>query len=730
MAGGYETRQLPHITPDLIDFPILYLSKRLVKGPLKDNDTPDIMIKVRSNNKQPSNRKGFVFPALVVWTGINFVPLFVIPEVHAIASWYLRGSSLSMGHFHAAYLVALFVMAFCGAFMLLLSSIAKGLPRRCLFVVAPTVLAANALFVCFVTTSWVWFLKKGLYLSINDLSLLRYIPDLAPFHAYVSSGDIVLGAALAFCSVLSAIALWLSVPSRRWRSAARSSLQYSIIFALLAAGCLMGGRRISPSAGEEFRFFLSHLVTPYGTLANDLLLGPIRTYKTAEDLSLAPLEDMHSYMQRVASSGSKDSRPNVLVLVIEALRHDVVELKHSGIEIMPTVNRLAREGLMFRHAYANAPETGYSQSTLMTGLHPLKYPTRDFNSDLSYPFVNIFDFMHAAGYRTANLGLEWMVQRRITDNAKIELRSRDLLGIQSRDTLAQVSNAEHLESLVAIDRLQVEQLSKWVRNDADSRPFFAFVYFNSSHFPYEQDPEDQGPFFPSEVDLFKVAFYGYPENLVPIMRNRYWNTLNKIDEMVADLTKSLAEAKRLDDTLIIITGDHGEMFHEHGEVTHAGRLHEGAIRVPFVVSGARGRHSVADGTTPVSHIDVVPTILDAVGLPPFAGFQGRSVLDSQDARRDTSTTNRSVFVTAQTGVFEDAIISYPFKFIRGYRGEPSRLFRLDSDPDEMRNIVREEGDIAQKLGARLERFRDEQLSYYALPAAKRMKFFPPPIPVE
>jgi hypothetical protein len=89
-----------------------------------------------------------------------------------------------------------------------------------------------------------------------------------------------------------------------------------------------------------------------------------------------------------------------------------------------------------------------------------------------------------------------------------------------------------------------------------------------------------------------------------------------------------------------------------------------------------------------------------------------------------------VFVTAQTGVFEDAIISYPFKFIRGYRGEPSRLFRLDSDPDEMRNIVREEGDIAQKLGARLERFRDEQLSYYALPAAKRMKFFPPPIPVE
>lgn len=686
------------------------------------------MMKMPFDKKPSPNRKARIFPALLVWTGINVVPLFILPEVHAIASWYLRGSSLTMGHFHAAYLVALFVMAFCGAFMLLLSSAAKGLPRRYRFIVVPTVIAVNALFVCFVAMNWIWFLKKGLYLSVYDLSLLRYIPDLAPFQAYVSSGDILLGTGLALCALVGAVVLWFSVPARCWKSGVLTSLHYSVIFTGLAAGCLMSGWRISPSSVEEFRFFLSYLATPYGTLANDVLLGPIRTYNTVEDLSLTPAEDLHSYMKRVASSSSNDSKLNVLVLVVEALRHDVVGLEHRGIEIMPTVNRLAREGLDFRHAYANAPETGYSQSTLMTGLHPLKYPTRDFNSDLSYPFTNIFDFMHAAGYRTANLGLEWMVQRRITDNAKIELRSRDLLGLRSSDTLAQVSHAEHVKSLVAIDRLQVEQLSSWVRNDADSRPFFAFVYFNSSHFPYEQDSSNQGPFSPTEVDLLKVAFYGYPENLAPIMRNRYWNSLSKIDEMISDLTQSLADSKRLGDTLIIITGDHGEMFHEHGEVTHAGRLHEGAIRVPFVVSGAKGRRSVADGATPISHIDVVPTILDAVGLPPFAGFQGRSVLESQDTRRDASTENRAVFVTAQTGVFEDAVISYPFKFIRGYRGEPPRLFRLDLDPGEKRNIVQEEREVAQDLKTLLERFRNEQLSYYALPPVKRMTFFPPPIP--
>ena len=688
------------------------------------------MIKVRFSNRQPSAQTTGIFLAMVVWTGINVVPVVMLPQAHATASWYMRGSSLSMAHFYAAYLAALFAMAFCGGGMLLLSSMAKGLPRRYRLIAAPAVIAVNALFMCFVTTSWIWFCKKGLYLSIDDLVLLRYIPDLAPFHAYVSSRDILLGIALVSCAILSAVALWFSVPSRHWRGAARSSLGYSVLCAVLVAGCLMGGWRITPSAGEEFRFFVSYMTTPYGSLANDVLFGPIRAYTTVDNLALTPSEDLNSYMKRVASSASKHSKPNVLVLAIEALRHDVVGLEQTGMQIMPTVNRLARDGLVFRHAYANAPETGYSQSTLMTGLHPLKYPTRDFNSDLSYSFVNIFDFMHAAGYRTANQGLEWMVQRRITDTAKIELRSRDLLRLQSQDTLAQISNAENVGSLLAIDRLQVQQLSTWIRDDRDSRPFFAFVYFNSSHFPYEQDSDNQGPFFPTEVDPLKVAFYGYPEDLVPIMKNRYWNSLRRIDEMVADLTKSLAESKRLEDTLIIITGDHGEMFHEHGEVTHAGRPYEGAIRVPLVVAGARGRHSVADGAIPVSHIDVVPTILDVVGLPPFGGFQGRSVLESQDDGRETSLTNSAVFVTAQTGVFEDAVISYPFKYIRGYRGEAPRLFRLDSDPGEMHNVIEEERDVAQKLNALLERFRNEQLSYYALPAVKRLKFFPPPLPRE
>ena len=131
------------------------------------------MIKVRFSNKQPSAPTTGIFLAMVVWTGINVVPVVMLPQAHATASWYMRGSSLSMAHFYAAYLAALFAMAFCGGGMLLLSSLAKGLPRRYRLIAAPAVIAVNALFMCFVITSWMWFCKKGLYLSIDDLVLLR-----------------------------------------------------------------------------------------------------------------------------------------------------------------------------------------------------------------------------------------------------------------------------------------------------------------------------------------------------------------------------------------------------------------------------------------------------------------------------------------------------------------------------------------------------------------------------
>src|SRR5690606_36892062 len=82
---------------------------------------------------------------------------------------------------------------------------------------------------------------------------------------------------------------------------------------------------------------------------------------------------------------------SVLLIVLEALRYDVLGASHQGKSIMPTLENLAHKGISFPRAYANSPETDYSQVTLLTGQFPLRYPERDLHEDRSFPHTLITD---------------------------------------------------------------------------------------------------------------------------------------------------------------------------------------------------------------------------------------------------------------------------------------------------------------------------------------------------
>lgn len=682
------------------------------------------------HHQKPANRGRPVLILVGLWVLLNNLPLVIFSDTLGLASWYLRASSLTFADLELAQVVVQLSIVATGAAAVSLCCIARRLSaesRRPIFAKLALFLLVTiplATLIGFVATSWIWLRVKGTFLTPSDASLLAYTTDLQALSWHLRAPDILAFVGLLSFPALLASLIWLMAPSS-W-SGARVG---AIVFSIAATGLVVSSA-LAPHASErqreDFRFYLGLLTAPHGSLVQELFFGSLDFDSQQVELHLKKVRPLTDYIAE--NKARLKRRPNILLVVVEALRHDVISQSAHGREVMPAVQELSRRGMSFDVAYSNAPDTGYSLSALTTALHPLKFPVRDMNLDLAYPSTRAHDLFSALGYRTAYLATaEWIAQERVSRSPLLDLKPEDVFATtRNNSSLSQEMPQTGAKTLLSQDEEYTSALEKWIATPSEERPFFAFLYLGSSHFPYDLPASAEHPFTPYQLDE-PVAFYGYSPRLDEVLRNRYWNTLHNIDRMIARLARAAEKRDGDNSTIVIVTGDHGELFHEHGEVTHAGRLHEGAIKVPIVISNMNGRSALSK-TTPISHLDVVPTIIDLIGLPPFDGFQGSSGLAPVDELVSPVAGVKPILMTAHTGIFEDALLVYPFKYVRNYRGEAPRMFRIDIDPGEQLNLVEREPELAAEMAALLARARATQLSYYSKPADERLKFYPPTLP--
>jgi arylsulfatase A-like enzyme len=288
----------------------------------------------------------------------------------------------------------------------------------------------------------------------------------------------------------------------------------------------------------------------------------------------------------------------------------------------------------------------------------------------------------------------------------------------------------HLKTGTLDDATTTEQLLDWLQpilTDGSDRPFYAMVSYQASHYPYEQGFAIPGVFNPrtfTELESRSFSFLQYPASATERMRNRYWNSLAYIDGQIAATVEFLRQRKALDNTVIIVFGDHGELFRENGvEVTHAGRLRDRTLNVMLVLNGAKGIPT-GEYTQPVSLLDVGPMVLDLAGLPPYDGFQGAVPPGLRDPTERAAAANRPVFATVQNFVQEDSVQVSMWKYIEQSDGAYAYLFDLQSDPLEKQNVAQFNPDIGKCLRETLRDFRKRQLGYYAN-ATLKASFFPP-----
>ena len=261
------------------------------------------------------------------------------------------------------------------------------------------------------------------------------------------------------------------------------------------------------------------------------------------------------------------------------------------------------------------------------------------------------------------------------------------------------------------DRLTVDEAIRWIGARPEGRPWFVYMNLQNSHTPYVVPPDFDRPFGRDELP-FVIRYNNYPPRAAHLVKDRYADSLHYVDAQLARLLAQLDER-----TIVVVTGDTGEGFYEHGYAAHGNMLFDDQVRVPLVITAPGLEPAIDD--RPAQQIDIAPTVLDLLGLPPHPSFQGISLL-APDPDPD-----RALYMVVQSSMADQiAIVRGDHKLIHDYRRSGAALMNLRVDPGETVNLVDAEPALTRRLWRRLGTWEHLQLDYYA-DGEQHVRTYPP-----
>ncbi|MFN0243641.1 MAG: sulfatase-like hydrolase/transferase [Planctomycetota bacterium] len=316
--------------------------------------------------------------------------------------------------------------------------------------------------------------------------------------------------------------------------------------------------------------------------------------KLAERPRVALAEDelLLQYPRARPSYSVPARKPNVLVIVIDSLRKDAFTP-----ETMPHTTEFARTARRFDDHISGSNCTRFGIFTLIYGIHGSYWKVA---YQEQAPPVLVTEL--------ARLGYDQRVLSTASMNFP-EFRSTCWVTIEDKVEDQLPSKVKHERDTLVGERFAAWMDARDVR--AATEPFFCFALLDAPHGTHSF-PADRAPFQPSAktIDYLSLADQPSPEQ-VRQLHNSYRNAVLHADGVVGRMLDELRKRDELEDTLVVITGDHGEEFMEHGYYGHTSNYTPEQVRVTFVLDGPDVMTGVE--TRPTSHLDLVPTILETLG---------------------------------------------------------------------------------------------------------------------
>ncbi|HED65717.1 MAG TPA: hypothetical protein ENJ09_09205 [Planctomycetes bacterium] len=417
-----------------------------------------------------------------------------------------------------------------------------------------------------------------------------------------------------------------------------------------------------------------------------------------------------------ACGKSQDPRPNLLIVTFDTTRSDHLACYGYGKPTSPHIDRLAADGVRYTNAYAVSSWTLPTHASIFTGKYPSSHGAHyDPNGKINLVMEGgIHGNPLWDAYRANTIATDQLTLAAILSESGYATKGiiggpwlKEVFGLGKGfedwdDSNFQMEGGSELNGRTAEDI--TDHAIAFVDAHADE-PFFLFLNYYDPHSPYTVQPDYIRTFWsgplPPPKDSWEWTLAKYDAEI------RY------TDEHFGRLLDHLRSAGLYDKTWIVLTSDHGELMGEMNMAGHGDSLSQPEIHIPLIVKepGPTPRQGIDD--TPVQQVDILPTVLDALGLPHPPDVQGRSL--TRHEHPIVSEVYPLPFMNdasrkpwRQLGDWK-SIVEGKWKFVWGSRGR-NLLFDLEADPHEYRNVLADHPDIAASLEAKLE-------SYFAsLPA--------------
>ncbi|HEY2945346.1 MAG TPA: sulfatase-like hydrolase/transferase, partial [Vicinamibacteria bacterium] len=362
-------------------------------------------------------------------------------------------------------------------------------------------------------------------------------------------------------------------------------------------------------------------------------------------------------------------RPNVLLVTIDTLRADHVGAYGYAAARTPSLDRLAREGVLVADAVVQVPQTRPSHASIFTGRNPYEHGIRDNASPpLKTGTPTLAAAFRADGYDTAAFIGAFPVSRASGLQQGFAVFD-DPFGAGERAT---TRGGEMERRAAAV----VEPALRWLRQPRQA-PFFAWVHFFDPHAPYEPPPAFANKQRPYDGEV------AYADA--------------QLGRLLAWLDQSGQRAR----TLVVVTSDHGEGLGDHGEDEHMFFVYDSTLRVPLVFSWPGRLPATARVTGQFRSIDLMPTVLELAGVvsPPVSGTSRAAALRPGGRIPDDESYAESLYGQIHFGYAPlRALRAEGWKYIEAPRAE---LYRLSEDPGEAKNLLDARPQVGSAMRARL-----------------------------
>ncbi len=388
--------------------------------------------------------------------------------------------------------------------------------------------------------------------------------------------------------------------------------------------------------------------------------------------------------------------PNVLLITIDALRADHTSLYHYERDTTPAIAAFFDQATIFDHAYATAPNTNPSVVSMLTGLYPPRHGVRLLCQRIENAVPTLAGHLGEAGYQTAAV-----VSNAVLANSASGLGSRFDYYDDHVD-----EPEEHRSRIFERNAARTTDAAiEWLSRHRDpERPHFLWVHYIDPHGPYNPPPDAPARYthavpLPAAIDRIPkyVREPGITDALAYV--DRYDEEIRYTDLHVGRLLDAYRRLGVARDAVVILTADHGEyMMGRKRWFGHGYHIYNDALRIPLALHASRA--PIARVEMPVSNVDIVPTVLELVGIRPPDGLDGESLLQPKADRTIYAEGRGKRYGLWRVSIRGDVKLA-----IRAYgtdRVREQMWFNLATDPGEQNPLrVAEDHPLRKALMQRI-----------------------------